>query len=146
MDSGDSERLSKAITKLLEHFNISPRGTPYDGLSLTDTAIIGRIAEAQSMRVPVIQKEIAEGLGLPKTTMASAVKRLIAKGLVKRKVGEDARARALYLTEEGELLFQAMRKAQDDASSNILNAIPKGRRGPFVDLLEKTADKLESLK
>ncbi|MFN4173176.1 MAG: hypothetical protein ACK4GW_15615 [Pseudorhodobacter sp.] len=63
----DAERLATAISALLGRFKVVPEGTAYDALSLTDTAIVARLAQAQAAVQPVIQKDIAEALRLPKT-------------------------------------------------------------------------------
>ncbi|MFN6979465.1 MAG: MarR family winged helix-turn-helix transcriptional regulator, partial [Gemmobacter sp.] len=136
---GEAERLATAISALLDRFKVGPDATAYDALSLTDTAIVARLAKAQIAAHPVIQKDIAEALHLPKTTVTSAVKRLVARGLVAQGIGADGRARVLRLTDRGMALAGALRAAQVAASAQMLGALPPDERAQLLALLERIA-------
>ena len=136
-DMTQAERLAMAISALLDRFKVGPEGTAYDALSLTDTAIIARLARARLAGQSVIQKDIGSALNLPKTTMTSAVKRLLARGLIQRGAGEDARARVLHLTGDGIALAAALHQAQVAASASMLDALPPRERKHLVELLEQ---------
>ncbi|MFN4101547.1 MAG: MarR family winged helix-turn-helix transcriptional regulator [Pararhodobacter sp.] len=135
--STEAERLATVISALLDRFKVGPEGAAYDALSLTDTAIVARLAQAQAASHPVIQKDIAEALRLPKTTMTSAVKRLVARGLIVRGAGMDARARVLRLTDQGLALAGALREAQVAASAQMLAALPPEDSAQLLALLER---------
>ncbi|MFN4158881.1 MAG: MarR family winged helix-turn-helix transcriptional regulator [Gemmobacter sp.] len=108
-------------------------------MSLTDTAIVARLARAEPTGQPVIQKDIGDALRLPRTTMTSAVKRLVARGLIARGTGADARARVLRPTDQGLALADALRQAQVAASAQMLAALPQGDRAQLLAMLERIA-------
>ena len=131
------ERLATAISALIARFKIGQAGSAYDGLSLTDAAVISCLADAAAAGRAPIQKEVGEALGLPKTTMTSAVKRLSTRGLVEQGSGaRDARARTLRLTAPGQQLGSTLKEAQIRASMAILHSLPVRDRDRLVELLE----------
>lgn len=80
---------------------------------------------------------MAESLGLPKTTMTSAVKRLSARGLVEQGSGaRDARARTLHLTADGQRLGSGLKEAQIGASMAILQSLSTRDQSRLIELLE----------
>lgn len=131
-----THRLTACITVLMERYKLQPEG-PYAGLGFSETAIISRIAGCEA--VPV-QGAIARTLGLPKTTMASAVKRLEDRGLVTREPSsEDGRMRTLALTKAGLERSDRLHKAQLLASEAMLAALAPGERRTLVEVLEQIA-------
>lgn len=138
MNEISGERLATAISALIARFKIGPDGSAYDGLSLTDAAVISCIAQAAAAGREPIQKEVGDALDLPKTTMTSAVKRLRARGLVEQGSGaRDARARTLRLTAPGRQLGSSLKDAQIRASMAILQTLPVRDRDRLIGLLEK---------
>lgn len=142
MRTDDAARLAMAISALLEHFKMGAEGTAHDGMPLIDTAIVGRITSAVERDQEVIQKDISDALRLPKTTMASAVKRLVARRLVRRTAGDDPRAKVLGLTEEGAAFAKALRRAQIAASASMLESLPGRDRKRLLELLERIASQM----
>lgn len=131
------ERLAAAISALIARFKIGPEGSAYDGLSLTDAAVVSFIADAAAAGREPIQKEVGDALGMPKTTVTSAVKRLSAGGLVKQGTGtRDARARTLQLTPPGQQLGSSLKQAQIRASMAILRTLPIRDQNRLIGLLE----------
>ena len=143
MSKQSGARLAKAISALVAHFKVGPEGAGYADLSLTDAAVIASIADAAAGGREPIQKEVGDSLGLPKTTMTSAVKRLRARGLVEQVSGtSDARARTLRLTAIGHQAVSRLRQAQIAASVAILQTLPQRDQGRLVELLETVAANL----
>ncbi len=137
MQNQSSERLAIAISALIAQFKVGPEGAAYDDLSLTDTALIACLAQAASAGREPIQKEVGDALGLPKTTMTSAVKRLGHRGLVQQSSGtNDARAKILRLTPAGENLGSKLKSAQIAASKAILHNLTARNQTRLVELLE----------
>jgi DNA-binding MarR family transcriptional regulator len=137
MDEQSCKRLATAISTLIARFKVGPRNAPYEQLTLTDAALISALRQAAAEGREPIQKEVAEALGLPKTTMTSAVKRLIIRGLVAQGSGaRDARARTLHLTADGRKLGEEIQKAQLGASKAILQSLPAQDQSRLIELLE----------
>ena len=143
MTEKSGERLATAISALIARFKIGPDGSVYDGLSLTDTAVVSAIAEITAAGPESLQKDIGRTLGLPKTTMTSAVKRLSARGLVEQGPGaRDARAKTLRLTPRGQQLGSSLKKAQIQASLAILQTLAVRDQNRLIGLLETVVAKL----
>lgn len=142
MTEASGERLATAISTLIARFKIGPEGSAYDGLSLTDAAVIACIADAAAAGREPIQKEVATALDLPKTTMTSAVKRLSARGLVEQARGAgDARARTLRLTRHGQQIGSSLKEARIRASMAILQSLPVRDQERLIGLLETVVGK-----
>jgi DNA-binding MarR family transcriptional regulator len=132
------ERLAIAISALIGRFKVGPENSPYEHLTLTDAAVVSWLSQAAAEGREPIQKEVALSLDLPKTTMASAVKRLSARGLVTQGAGtRDARARTLHLTSDGKKLALGLREAQLGASTAILQSLSAQDQLRLIDLLER---------
>ena len=140
MDEQSGERLATAISALIARFKVGPEGTSYEDLSLTDAAVISWLAKAAIEGDEPIQKDVGDALGLPKTTVTSAVKRLSARGLVAQGPGRrDGRARTLRLTLDGQHLGTALKAAQVRASEAILESLSARDQGRLITLLERGA-------
>lgn len=130
------DRLHDAITQLVDRFKVEPDATPYDGLSVTDVSILQRLA-ASDADAPRIQQDVADGLGLPKTTLASAVRRLRNRGLVEQRPATDGRARVVVLTPEGRALSTRIEQTQRASCQAMLGALADDQeRQTLVELLE----------
>jgi DNA-binding MarR family transcriptional regulator len=140
MDEQSCKRLAAAISALIARFKVGPEGSPYEHLTLTDAAVVSWLSQAAAEGREPIQKEVADSLGLPKTTMTSAVKRLSARGLVEQGSGaRDARARTLHLTAAGQKLGSGLKEAQIGASMAILQSLPARDQSRLIELLETVA-------
>lgn len=143
MDDEPGKRLAAAVSALIAHFKMGPDGAAYENLSLTDTAVLSRVATAAAAGRDPIQKEVGNALRLPKTTMTSAVKRLRARGLVEQELGaKDARARVLRLTPRGHELATDLKDAQVRASMTILESLPARDQALLIELLETVATRV----
>ena len=132
-----AQRLAASVSTLVDRFKLRADG-PYAGLGLAETSIVARTAASP---VPSVQGEIAHALGLPKTTMASAVRRLEERGLVARAASpDDRRVQLMRLTSEGEALAGHLMDAQLHASRAMLDALSEEDRVTLVHLMERIAD------
>jgi len=137
MDEQSCKRLATAISALIARFKVGPENSPYEHLTLTDAAVVSWLSQAAAEGREPIQKEVAGSLGLPKTTMTSAVKRLSARGLVEQGSGaRDARSRTLHLTADGQKLGSGLKEAQIGASMAILQSLPARDQSRLIELLE----------
>jgi DNA-binding MarR family transcriptional regulator len=82
------------------------------------------------------QKELAERIGLDKTTMVVTVDELEEKGLAERKPSStDRRARVIAVTREGERTVTRGRKIIDRIQSDVLESLPAKERKVFLEAL-----------
>lgn len=72
------------------------------GLSQTAVHVLGIITRANAIDEKIYSKDLEDKLHVSNPTMSGVLKRLEQKGLIYRKSDiEDARSKAIYLTEEG---------------------------------------------
>ncbi|MHB2263671.1 MarR family winged helix-turn-helix transcriptional regulator [Aliihoeflea sp. PC F10.4] len=83
------------------------------------------------------QATLAGLIAYDRTTIGGVVDRLVRKGLVRREVGTDRRARILDLTEEGNGALNAVSTAVETAQSVILGGLEPGERDELMRLLGK---------
>jgi DNA-binding MarR family transcriptional regulator len=142
MDEQSCTRLADAISALIARFKVGPESAPYEHLTITDAAVVSWLTRAAAEGREPIQKEVAESLGLPKTTLTSAVKRLAARGLVVQGSGaRDARSKTLHLTADGQELGSGLKEAQIEASMAILQSLPARDQSRLIELLETVVAK-----
>lgn len=108
------------------------------GLSSLEMGILGVLADFPGASL----KEICERLVLPKSTLTSAVNRLVNRDYVSRVVNEaDRRSFNLVLTEAGSLAQHEHIAAEHTLYAKILTALGSGEDAArLIDLLEKIAD------
>ncbi len=104
------------------------------GLTPRQFAVLVAIVERDNPS----QTEIVEVTGIDRSTLADIVRRLVDRGMVRRRrTREDARMYALNLTDEGKA---AVRNARPAAQS-LLSMISQRDRETFLAVLEKIAQK-----
>jgi DNA-binding MarR family transcriptional regulator len=82
------------------------------------------------------QTEIAQMVGLDKTTMVVTLDQLESDGLAKRvPSSEDRRARVVAVTKAGERKVAEAEKIVDRIHADVLAALPAGQRKQFVEAL-----------
>jgi MarR family transcriptional regulator, transcriptional regulator for hemolysin len=82
------------------------------------------------------QKELAERIGLDKTTMVVTVDELEEKGLAERKPSStDRRARVIAVTRSGERTVVQGQKIIDRIQNDVLESLPSGERKVFLEAL-----------
>jgi DNA-binding MarR family transcriptional regulator len=89
------------------------------------------------------QHELAEYTGIDRSTISQTVRRLVRRGLVRRKRNsKDRRAFKIVLTDEGRELLAESGPIARDVDEGVLDALPSARRGEFLDLLCEVVRKL----
>ncbi len=126
-----SHVLKTHMTAALEEVGISPRG--YHVL-------------AQAMTGEYTQIELAQAVGLDKTTMVVTLDELEAAGLAKRVPSpHDRRARVVSVTKPGERIVAIAEKVVDRIQANVLSDLPVAQRKVFLEALaQMVADRLST--
>ena len=84
------------------------------------------------------QSELADTIGLDKTTMVVTVDELEAAGLAERRPSAtDRRARVIVVTAKGERAVAEGREAIDRVQADVLSALPAKDRKAFLDSLSE---------
>jgi DNA-binding MarR family transcriptional regulator len=113
--------LNTELTAALERLFVTPRA--YCVLS---AAITGEFT----------QTELAQMVGLDKTTMVVTLDQLETAGLAKRvPSSEDRRARVVAVTKAGERKVAQAERIVEEIHADVLAAVPEGDRKHFVDAL-----------
>lgn len=116
------------------HFNLvsevaaglEPLGVSNRGYHVLATARTGEFT----------QKELAERIGLDKTTMVVTVDELEAKGLAERKPSSsDRRARVITVTKAGERTVAQGQTIIDRIQGDVLETLPARERKVFLEAL-----------
>ena len=116
------------------HFNLvsevaaalEPLGVSNRGYHVLATARTGEFT----------QKDLAEQIGLDKTTMVVTVDELEAKGLAERKPSStDRRARVISVTKAGERTVAQGQKVIDRIQGDVLESLPAKERKVFLESL-----------
>ena len=115
--------LSTELTAALEELGISPRS-----FCVMNTAMTGEFT----------QRELAETVGLDKTTMVVTIDELEAAGLAKRRpAAHDRRAHVIEVTKAGEKKLAKAEAIVDRVQDDVLAALPAGERKAFLHALER---------
>ena len=86
------------------------------------------------------QTQLANILGLDKTTMMVALDELEREGLAERRpLPSDRRARLVAVTAEGRKLLRKADKAFAEANERVLSRLPEPERSVFLQALERLA-------
>jgi len=104
------------------------------GITLRQFSVLAAVAEAEGAS----QSRLVEATGIDRSTLADMVQRMEDSALISREKSEtDARAKAVMLTDKGRDALAIAAPAVRDADDALLAALPKSRRGTFVDILAK---------
>lgn len=95
------------------------------------------LLEREQNGVSTFQHELAELLGLDRSSVQRLCARLEADGRIKQAPApDDARARLIQLTSSGQRLAGNIRAASLQRFTQIVQAIPASKRQPLLDALE----------
>ncbi|MCI4643989.1 MAG: MarR family winged helix-turn-helix transcriptional regulator [Hyphomonadaceae bacterium] len=87
------------------------------------------------------QSRLVELTGIDRSTLADMLNRMESSGLIIRKPSpEDARAKSVALTEEGEAALAVAGPAVQSADESLIKVLAKNRRAAFIDLLTVMID------
>jgi DNA-binding MarR family transcriptional regulator len=119
-------KTSRMITQLFDHA-LKP-----SGIKITQFTLLGVLANAEEMAI----NELANSLGMDRSTLTRGIVRLEAAGLVKSREGDDARQRFVKLTTKGikkiNDTIPYWKKAQDAMEKELGENFPR-----FLDTMEK---------
>lgn len=115
-----------------------------EGASTVEISILS-IIERKS---DVILKEIVEILGIPGSTLTSAIDRLEGRGLLRRIISQkDRRSFGLELTDAGRIAQQEHRESEKVLWKKVLGAYEtSGERRELIRLLQILADNINVTK
>lgn len=95
------------------------------------------LLEREADGLSTFQHELAEQLGLDRSSVQRLCSRLEADGRIKQAPApDDARARRIQLTASGQRLATNIRAASLQRFTRIVDAIPASKRQPLLDALE----------
>ena len=86
------------------------------------------------------QTELVKLTGVDRSTVADTITRLEKRGLIRRKPGEDQRARRLWVTDAGAEAVDRDIVGGQKAQDLIMAPIPRSERERFLELLRQIAD------
>ena len=135
----EEEKLLQLLTRLR---NLSPGTPPFEKVGITPPQFIllDWIANSPGSGV----SEIAEGLNLTSPTVSVAVRRLEKEGYLERKHDtQDRRSIHLYLTQEGQALYQRGEEFRQHKVKRLLSGLPIKERTEFLELLETALNAAE---
>lgn len=113
--------LATELTAALEALNVTPRGHCVLSVALTGAHT---------------QKQLAEAIGLDKTTMVVTLDALEEAGLAERVPSEtDRRARVIRVTSAGKRLVTQGERVVEDIQAEVLASLPGRQREQLVDAL-----------
>lgn len=120
--------LNTSLTHLLHRAcqvadSIFNEETGKTGLTTRQFAVLVAVGQNRD----ISQTGLVQVTGIDRSTVAEIVKRLLRRGLIKRKRTRlDARAYAVRLTDEGEALMREAEPAAKKAEDRLRTAFPKG--------------------
>ena len=116
-----SHTLATELTAALEELSVTPRGH-----CVLSTALTGEYT----------QKQLAEAIGLDKTTMVVTLDALEAAGLAERVTSDvDRRAHVIRVTPAGKRLVAQGERVVADVQADVLASLPAREREQFLDAL-----------
>lgn len=102
------------------------------GLTPRQYAVLLAISQQEGLS----QTDLVERTGIDRSTLADIVRRMLNKGLVRRRrTKQDARVYSVKLTEEGRAALHAARPAAEQAEERLLAALDPAKRDDFLDSL-----------
>ena len=120
-----SHVLSTELTRAFEGLGIAPRGH-----CVLSAALDGEFT----------QKQLADMIGLDKTTMVVTVDELEQRGYAERRPSTtDRRARIIAVTPAGRKVLAKGRKLAAEIENDVLSALPASERRALVSGLERLA-------
>ncbi|TDT72322.1 MarR family transcriptional regulator [Hypnocyclicus thermotrophus] len=95
----------------------------------------------------ICQDKLAEKLGIDKTTITKAIKKLIEKKYVKREKNKiDKRYYKLYIGEEGEKIYPEIKNIFNEINIKLMLNFSEKEKEIFFDFIKKINKNLERIK
>jgi DNA-binding MarR family transcriptional regulator len=129
------------LIRAMQRTSLELWGTGLDGATTIEVSILSIVEH----KPDVILKEIVEFLGIPGSTLTSAIDRLEKRGFIRRIISNrDRRSFGLELTEKGEEVQMEHRKGEQILMERILKAFSTPEeQSNLIRVLEKLSEKLE---
>ncbi len=138
---GPQPALSGSLHYLLKHALL--RLADLTGPALAPFGINGRecaVLTAIDERTPPSQQEVAERMGVDRTTMVTLVDDLEKKGLVQRRPDPlDRRKNVVVLTDAGRTTLEGATRAVEEAERRFLGPLSGDEAAAFREALRATA-------
>jgi DNA-binding MarR family transcriptional regulator len=138
---GPQPALSGSLHYLLKHALL--RLADLTGPALAPFGINGRecaVLTAIDERTPPSQQEVAERMGVDRTTMVTLVDDLEKKGLVQRRPDPlDRRKNVVVLTDAGRTTLEGATRAVEEAERRFLGPLSDDEAATFREALRATA-------
>jgi DNA-binding MarR family transcriptional regulator len=121
-----------------------------DRIEQTAREILSHVGETPAALVVVgygfgpSNDQLRRVLGLSHPGTVRLVDRLVADGLIERRRGEDKRAVALFLTDEGFALRDRLLKGRLAAIRPMISVLDEAEQAAFGELLAKILSRMES--
>jgi len=145
INAKDKERLAEAIGLLVRTFLVAGRaGQPAEG-KLPFNPLNFHLLEDLLDEGALRPSDLAARLGIPRSTLSSAVSALERRGLVEKAPDtDDGRAKLITLTDEGQSVAEAI-KRQNRFNAGVLLALLGDDASRYCDLMERVGTGLSEL-
>lgn len=141
---GSPAAFRETIARLYQRFNALQRGEKRCfGVTMSQCITLELLQQEGEKTV----RELADGLGLDKSTVTRVVDVLVRDGLLRRRRDEKGDRRRVFmsLTERGRRLAEKLEACADDYCERILTRIPRGRRDDLLQTLKMLSDAIDTL-
>lgn len=130
----NAKRLRESLRTLVKSLGILEKDEGYCcGLTYTHHCAIIEIARNPDMAL----KDLAEKLGLDKSTMSRAVNNLVNKDLLTLEtLPENRKFVKIGLTEKGQSLSTKIETASEEYYQSILDSIPENKRTQVIESID----------
>ncbi|MGF1543887.1 MAG: MarR family winged helix-turn-helix transcriptional regulator [Parvularculaceae bacterium] len=140
----DEERLAACVGAIVRTFLVEGRkGAPAEGrlrFNPLHFHLLGTLAEA-----PRRPSDLADILGVPRTTLSTAAEKLARDGLIdKTPTAGDGRGVLLALTEAGRETARAIRRQDLRNAAAMLAPLTAAQRRAILPIMERVAAHLQS--
>ena len=139
MNDGQAIVLHGAVGKIMRRFKLEPgmlAGSAYADLHVNDVGLLAVLAEPGDWNI----RKITQALGAPFSTISSALDRLEARRLVRRRRRPgDRRVVYIELTGDGLRLAEKLRATQVETCRAMLARLPARDRDEFIRLVAQIA-------
>lgn len=141
-EMGQLDRVWHDLILVMQKANTAFLHGGLEGLSTVDISVLAIV----SRKPDVILREILGVLGIPASTLTSAVDRLEKRGLLRRVISaRDRRSYGLELTEDGLRAQEEHKKEEDTVLRCVLGAYTPEERAELVRLLKILAGSISSM-
>lgn len=134
MNNVDEIRTLRESIRLLERNLgiLNDAQAPCCGVSFAQCHALVEIGRLQTVSL----NQLANLLGLDKSTMSKTINNLVINGMVVREIDpEDRRYITIKLTEQGMELFQAIETDREEYFSKVYNKVPESKRKQVIESL-----------